>query len=151
MRKIWIAPLGIIGLVACGARGPLDLAPDESLFDASATEDARDLDASSWTDANPSPVEAGKDTSSSPIACAQCVGQSCGKEVGACLQSMGCRTVLQCVAQKCLGGGAPDAKCLAQCAGNDTQAIFQALAVIQCITGKCGNECLALLSGLPGN
>lgn len=137
--------------VACGARGPLDLAPDESTLDASASHDSSTNDASFGADASdsaPQPIEdAGVDAPPSPVQCATCIGNKCGTQALACAQSPGCRMILQCVATKCLGGGTPSPSCLAGCAGSDTTALMQAFDVLQCVTNQCGADCLPLLGG----
>lgn len=153
MRQAFGLVIGSLVVAACGSRGPLDDSPSDFGQDASLGLDgASPNDASANKDATPTPVDAGlPDTSPSPLACAQCVGQSCGMQVSTCLQDTACRNLLTCAAQKCAGmGGNFDPKCVAQCANNDFGAIQKAFAVIQCISGKCGNQCLALLGGLGG-
>lgn len=148
-KRAWVLAYGFVGLAACGSRGPLDDSPAPDAFDASLSADVTGSDARSSSDATPPIADAGgPDTAGNPIACAQCIGQSCSMQVTACLQSVNCRNVLQCAAQKCLSGGTFDPQCLIGCAGNDVKAIQDAFAVVQCITGKCGNQCLSLLGGL---
>ncbi len=144
-----IALMGSLVLVACGSRGPLDDSPsDFAALDASLGADVA-FASDARADTSPTPLDAGlPDTPPSPIACAQCIGQNCSIQVQACLQSTACRNLLQCATQKCAMNGMFDPQCVAQCANNDFQAIQQAFAVIQCINGKCGSQCLALLGGM---
>ena len=141
--------MGSIVLAACGSRGPLDDSPaDFASQDASLGADVS-FTGDAHADSSPTPIDSGlPDTSPSPIACAQCIGQSCSMQVQTCLQNTACRNLLQCAAQKCAMNGMFDPQCVAQCANNDFQAIQQAFAVIQCINGKCGSQCLALLGGM---
>jgi predicted small lipoprotein YifL len=132
-------------LAACGSRGPLDDTPvgdagrDTSTLDASSNDAAADV---------VTPVDAGSDAPPNPIDCLQCVQKSCGTKLVDCLQDVDCRGILQCAAQKCLSGGALDPKCLSTCANGNLGGLAQAFSAFQCVTSKCGDQCLPLLGGL---
>jgi predicted small lipoprotein YifL len=150
MRRFVVAVLAVIPVVvACGSRGPLD---DQPYSDAStdvgqldgAVDGARDGAVDAPVDARPdvNPI----------INCGQCVAQQCGQKIATCIQDVACRSILQCAAQKCLGGGGGglDPKCLSDCANGNLAGLAGAFSAFQCVTSKCGDACLSLLGGLGG-
>ena len=138
-------------IAACGARGPLD---DDAVLDASTTgADVGTDDVSIIPDAAPPPVDAPADSASeggSIVECGACLIQSCGADILKCVQATGCRTTLQCVATKCLGGGTPSPACLFNCAAGDPTGALQIFQIFQCVTGKCGPDCTSVLGGILG-
>lgn len=130
---------------ACGSRGPLDIAGPYSYADSGADGTVQDSGADTGV------ADGGREGGGPPIVnCALCVGQQCNQQLLQCIQSMPCRTILQCAVQKCLGmGGGFNPACLTQC-GTDFQALAQVLSVVTCVTGKCGEQCLGLLGQMGG-
>ena len=131
------------GMVACGSKGPLETTPI-TFADASvdATADVQDA-------APRDVVDAGPDRSNPVIACGQCVASECGKTIVTCLTDATCRNLLGCVTTQCLPQGA-DIGCMLNCAGGDFAALVPVLSIVQCVTTKCGEDCLPLLSNVPG-
>ena len=137
---------------ACGSRGPLDIEIIEGI-----DSDSGLVDAASFVDATDSAAgdahaDAAKDAGheATAIDCFQCLQQQCGTSLITCITSTPCRTTLQCAAQKCFAGGAPDPQCVFNCAGSDPSGIGPLLAVVQCVTQKCGSDCTSVLGGLGG-
>jgi hypothetical protein len=94
-------------------------------------------------------VEAGRDAG--PIVnCLSCVQMNCGTQLLQCVTDTVCRTTLQCAVQKCFtGGGAGfDPQCLLKNCGMDLSGFAKVLAVVTCVTGKCGEQCISLLGGM---
>lgn len=176
-RLLWssllLLPLALpiaMSVAACGGRGPLEI--DTDTLDAGDQDATNGLDATTQSDgeipdATPSTdattrtdaraVDAGRDaggftidTGIPIVNCGLCVAQSCGQDLLACIQSVPCRTTLQCVTTTCLGGGTPDPACVLKCSNGDTTALLQIFKVFQCIVSNCGQSCLALLGGTPG-
>lgn len=83
-----------------------------------------------------------------PIDCIACIGQSC-PEVLTCIQDPVCSQGLFCTVSQCLGGGAPDLMCVADCFGGDIGAALDALQVFSCVFGSCGDVCGGLFP-FPG-
>lgn len=148
-------------VVACGARGPLDIEVIREVPDASANVDAiadapgETIDVSTHDvladviDAAPEAM-GGPDAGPIPV-CLSCISQSCGQQLLTCIASSGCRTALQCVVQTCLGGGGmPSLQCLGGCTGGDATAQMQLLSVLGCVIGTCGQQCTGALGGLGG-
>jgi len=137
-------------VAACGSRGPLDIEIVEATqADAAADVAPPPVDAS---DAAPDVHDAAADAphEATLADCGQCLAQQCGSVLVACLQSLPCRTTLQCVAQKCVaGGGNPSPTCLSDCA-QDPKGIGGVLAIFQCVTLKCGSDCTSVLGILGG-
>ena len=131
-------------LASCGSRGPLDLSPPAAIdagVDAPPPEDAgRDV------------REAGPRDAGVLVNCGRCLGKECGQKITQCIQSTACRATIQCVAQKCLAMGSQglDPKCVQQCSA-DMQGLAEALVVLQCVTAKCGDDCLPIVGGFGGN
>jgi predicted small lipoprotein YifL len=144
-RTIAVLVVALPLAAACGSRGPLDITGPYAYADSGA-------DGTVTTDAGTTDGGAdGPSDSGQPIInCALCVGQQCNMQLLQCIQSTPCRTIMQCAVQKCLGmGGGFNVACLAQC-GTDFQALAQVLAVVTCVTGKCGEQCLGLLGMMGG-
>jgi hypothetical protein len=140
--------------VACGARGPLDISGENnnnnSFVDAS-TLDGHGGDGAQGQDTS-TPEDAAPDSPPNPIQCATCVATKCGMQVQGCITSTSCRTILQCVIQKCVSmGKGSDPTCLAGCAGGDPSGVLQAVAVVECITMQCGPACLGVIPGTGGD
>jgi hypothetical protein len=84
------------------------------------------------------------------VHCLSCVQQMCGQQIVMCLTDTQCRMTLQCAVQNCfMGGGAGfDPQCLLQKCGQNLAGFAQVLAVVTCVTGKCGEPCISLLGGM---
>ncbi len=146
-----LASVSLLGVAACGSRGPLLDDPVGGRVDASADDAAADAAQGDAADADASPADAATEAAPTPLQCGQCIFQQCGSKLQTCLTDPPCQQILQCVTQKCLlGGSGLDPQCLQQCAGNDLSALAEAFAAVQCITGKCGSDCLPFLGGLGG-
>ena len=87
-----------------------------------------------------------------PLGCFTCVTQSC-PAVLSCIQDPVCAQGLFCSFSQCLGGGAPDLMCVADCFGGDFGAALDALQALGCLFTTCGDACGGLLPGgfPPGN
>jgi hypothetical protein len=150
-------------VVACGARGPLDIEVIREVPDASANVDAMLLDAPGETndvathdvlaDVIDAAPEAMGGFDAGPIpACLSCISQNCGQQLLTCIASTGCRTALQCVVQMCLagGGGVPNLQCLGNCTAGNSTTQTQVLSALGCIIGSCGSMCAGALGGFGG-
>ena len=143
-----------IGLVACGARGPLDV-PEEIFVVAESGADASDAEGAAPTpdgslagDAIAPIKDAGGDVAS-PINCAVCVGESCSNQILACATNQACLNALQCIFGQCLSSGQVNATCALGCSGDGgATAILDVLAILQCVTSACGPDCDSVLAGL---
>lgn len=139
-------------LVACGARGPLDVTVIEEVPtpEGGATLDAPVdvVDATDATDASEEEA-AGRDAGAL-VNCGTCVAQSCGQELLTCITSTACRTALQCVVTMCLTGGTPDFTCINSCTNGDNTALAQLVGAFTCIIQTCGTQCTSVLGGLTG-
>ncbi len=138
-------------VAACGSRGPLD---DDGPLDAGTAADVMTADVSAIVDSSPpppdAPVDAGQDGGGNIIACGTCLIGQCSQGILKCVQTPACQKTLQCVATTCLSGGSPDPACLFKCASGDVSGALQIFQIFQCVTGKCGADCNALLGGLLG-
>jgi hypothetical protein len=143
-------------LVACGARGPLDITVVEIV---EGPEGGVDVAVEAAADA----AEAGDADSAADVApetqgfdggplvnCGSCVLQSCGTQLLSCIESTPCLTALQCVATTCLSGGVPDPTCVEGCANGDATVLGDLLGAFACIVGTCGSQCTSVLGGLSG-
>jgi hypothetical protein len=136
---------------ACGSRGPLDI----EIVEATEADAAIDVDATPSIDASDAAPDAHDAAADAPheatvADCARCLSQQCGSVLVSCLQSVPCRTTLQCVAQQCIaGGGTPSPTCLIDCAP-DPKGIGGVLAIFQCVTQKCGADCTSIVGALGG-
>jgi hypothetical protein len=130
-------------VLGCGSRGPLDDYAYPVVMDAG--DDGASLDAGPPEAA--APVDAGREAG--PLDCGLCAIRSCGSTVLECVQSPPCRSVLQCAATTCFSGGL-DTQCIFQCATDDPQGALGMLAIIQCVTSKCGSDCTSVIGGLGG-
>ena len=81
-----------------------------------------------------------------PVECITCVAENC-PEVLDCVQDPVCGQGLACVVLECGIGGSPDLECLAGCFDGDIGAALDAIEVLTCIIGTCGDDCAALLPG----
>ncbi|HEY6461845.1 MAG TPA: hypothetical protein VIY73_16885 [Polyangiaceae bacterium] len=157
-----LAPAALVAglLVACGARGPLDITVIEQ-GPADADVDAPGVDAgidASETgtgdgslDAADAPDEGAPGFDGGPIVnCGSCVIQNCGSQLLTCIQSTTCRTALQCVVTTCLSGGTPDPTCVLGCANGDATALGDLVGAFECVIGTCGAQCTSVLGGLGG-
>jgi hypothetical protein len=152
--------LGLLGAVACGSRGPLDIGGSYGVDASSGTtvDAAQDVSTSDAAgDAGEDAPERGDagfqfDSGIPAINCLVCVGQTCGNQLGMCALDTSCRTVLQCVIQTCAGagGGGIDPQCVLTCGQSDPNALVQVFQVLQCIVQGCGADCASVLSGLGG-
>jgi hypothetical protein len=151
--------LALLGAIACGSRGPLDIdivAPDASA--------GTGIDAAADVTSQDAPSEAAAETGGGrdgaipfdsgipAINCVVCIGQTCGNQLGQCALDTGCRTVLQCVITTCAGGGTGgvDPQCVLNCGQSDPNALVQVFQILQCIVQSCGADCASVLSGLGG-
>ena len=75
-----------------------------------------------------------------PIDCIGCIAQSC-PEVLSCVTNPECIQGIGCTVVQCLGGGQPDLLCIADCFGGDIEAAMEAIQVITCVFGECGDSC----------
>jgi hypothetical protein len=139
-----------VALAGCGSRGPLDI----EIIEATSRDGGVDVavapvDAGSDDAAQDAEVDAGREAS--VLNCGQCLMQQCGPDIFDCLQSPPCQATFQCVVQKCLvgGGGTPNPSCISDC-GEGSKGIGGVLAILTCVTGKCGPDCTSLLGGLVG-
>jgi hypothetical protein len=145
-------------LVACGARGPLDITVVEETAegggDAAVLEAGPDVvDASDGGEGGDAPDDRvgppGFDAG--PIVnCGQCVVQSCGQQFLTCLTDTNCRTALQCVVTTCLSGGTPDPTCVLGCANGDATTLADLVGAFECVIGTCGAQCTSVLGSLGG-
>jgi hypothetical protein len=141
-------------IVACGARGPLDIVVVQELPEADAGADV-----SSSVDGQPGGPEASPgptpEAGGRPgfdagglLACTGCLAQNCGKQLQACITSQSCVTTLQCVFTMCFSGGVPDINCaLSNCGG--PQALPALAGIFTCVSTQCPG-CLGALGGLGG-
>jgi hypothetical protein len=133
-------------VVACGARGPLDIVVVQEQGDAGeAAPDAPVGEPDVSLGGGPPGFDAG-----GLINCGECLVQKCGPQFLACIISTPCRTTLQCAATTCLAGGMPDPLCVAQCANGDQQLLIQLGALFLCVSDGCGKQCTNALGGLGG-
>lgn len=130
-------------LLACGSKGPLESTPFV-VADAGpdVMPDVQDSGA-------PDVLDAGPDTANPIIDCGRCLVNQCRQPIATCLTDPACRNILGCVATQCLPQGA-SLPCMLNCAGGDLRSLAPALAIVQCVTSQCGEDCLPLLSGIPG-
>src|SRR5688572_4419711 len=135
--------LAALTMSACGSRGPLD---DEPYVDATA-DVVPDVELDTGADVRDANVDTRE--SGGFLACPTCLFDQCQQPLLNCLQSQPCQQVFQCVITTCAGSGGLNPQCLLQCGQGDISGALQALQVFQCITGKCGPDCAALL-GLLG-
>lgn len=134
-----------VALGGCGSRGPLDDTP----LAVDAGVDAESLRAAQ-TDAGP--ADGGREASA-VVACGSCVLGSCGSTILECVREPACRTVFQCVATTCLGGGSGgglNPRCLLNCATEAPEGAAGVLELFTCLTGTCGPECGTILGQLGG-
>ena len=75
-----------------------------------------------------------------PIDCIGCIATSCPDVLG-CVTDPACIQGIGCAVTQCLNGGQPDLLCVANCFDGDIDAALQALAVITCVFGQCGDAC----------
>ncbi|HEY3819731.1 MAG TPA: hypothetical protein VGL81_21330 [Polyangiaceae bacterium] len=143
-------------LVACGARGPLDIDVIEIVegpeggADVAVEASADAADASDSGDAADAAEETQGFDGGPIVNCGSCVVQSCGQQLLTCLTSTTCRTALQCVVTMCISGGAPDISCVTGCANGDATALGDLLGAFGCIVETCGTQCTSVLGGLTG-
>jgi hypothetical protein len=145
-------------LVACGARGPLDVEVIDVYPDAGPTVDssidATDSASEAATDAGTDGQgDDGADGTGNPVVdCVTCVGQMCGSDLVSCLTNTDCRADVQCIVQMCLTGGTGgvDFQCIGNCTSSDPAAGGQAITAFTCILTGCGAQCTSLLGGLGG-
>ena len=141
-------------LVACGARGPLDVTVIEVVEGPEGGADVGVDAAADATDASEAATDSAPETQgfdAGPLVnCGTCVYQSCGTQLISCLTSTSCRTTLQCVVTMCISGGVPDITCVTTCANGDATALGDVLGAFACIVQTCGTQCTSLLSGLTG-
>lgn len=149
--------LAALAVLACGSRGPLDIEVIEINGVDGATVDGAELDGATHdgsADSAPDVVSDGRADGGNPLVnCGQCLAQSCGQQVLACITDTNCRGVLQCVAQMCLGGGGTgglNPQCALGCAGGDFTKLSGVIALFTCVTTKCGPDCASALGGLGG-
>ena len=156
-----IAPALVPGvlLVACGARGPLDItvieeAPGDGGSDGALVEAS--VDASDAGDGGESARDAEEQEAAGfdggPLVnCATCVGESCGQQLITCVTDTNCLNALQCVATTCIGsGGLPDPTCIETCTNGDSTALGDLIGAFTCILTSCGSSCTSVLGGLGG-
>ena len=140
-------------LVACGARGPLDITVIQEVPDAARAARRWTHRSTWWTrrDATDASEEeaAGRDAGAL-VNCGTCVAQSCGQQLLTCITSTACRTALQCVVTTCLTGGTPDFTCINSCTMGDNTALAQLVGAFTCIIQTCGTQCTSILGGLTG-
>jgi predicted small lipoprotein YifL len=135
-------------VAACGSRGPLDF--EYVAVGADAAADVAVVDA---TDDAPrdAPADVRREAGPGPLQCGACVTQQCGQSILQCFQNPQCQQIFQCVATRCLASGAPDTRCIFDCAAGDLRAAAQIASIFQCITALCGPACGSILGGgLPG-
>ena len=150
---VLVSSVALVALVgACGARGPLDdaapldgdagagdvLAPDVLVPDPDASPPPQDV--------SPDPRPGGGNV----LSCGTCLVGQCSQGILKCVQTPSCQKTLQCAANKCLSGGAPDLSCFFKCAAGDPSGALQIIQIFMCVTGKCGADCNAVLGGLGG-
>jgi hypothetical protein len=154
----WAALSCIIGIAACGSRGPLGDDVDFNLqqpgVDGGVTDGTIGADASGdakLPDSGRVDARADARTDTGPdnpiqdiIQCTQCLTTKCGTQLQTCLQDPNCRNTFSCVAQKCLTGGV-NVQCALTCAGGDIRKLGPVISVVTCITG-C-SDCTSLLAG----
>ncbi|GAC1537727.1 MAG: hypothetical protein NVS3B10_02080 [Polyangiales bacterium] len=139
------------GTAACGARGPLD---DDAPLEAG-TADVLTAEAAADTgpempDALPPPIEDAAPEGGSILGCGTCLVGQCSQGILACVQDRACSKTFQCVVTTCLSSGSPDPACLFKCASGDASGALKIFTIFQCVTGKCGSDCNAVLAGLLG-
>jgi hypothetical protein len=148
-------------VVACGARGPLDITVIEEVASdaeadvspteagADATDASGEADAPGTPDAPPDRGPPGFD--GGPLFnCGSCIYQSCEQQVLTCLESTDCRNAIQCAVTTCLSGGTPDPTCILGCANGDTTAIADLGSAFLCVEEQCGADCTSVLGSLGG-
>ena len=152
----FVAPVLV---VACGARGPLDIEVIREVADAGTSADVMLDVPGETTDVSAHDVladvidaapEAMGPDGGPLVNCGSCIAQNCGQQVITCIMSTSCRTALQCVVQSCLTGGMPSLQCLGGCTGSDPTTQQDVLMVLGCIIGTCGSQCAGALGGLGG-
>lgn len=129
---------------ACGSRGPLDSDGVVDVADAS-------VDASPTTTSTV--PEAGPDARPGPdlppiVDCGICLVGECSQPILSCIANASCQRAFQCVITEC--GGNFSGSCVLQCAAKEQQGALQLLGILQCVTGKCGDDCTDVLGGLGG-
>jgi hypothetical protein len=83
---------------------------------------------------------------SGPVAeCVGCARDECVEPIDACLANPECARGLVCAGLTC---EAEDAECLTQCFQGDSTAGLAGLAVVACLLGQCGEDCVSDLSWL---
>jgi hypothetical protein len=75
-----------------------------------------------------------------PIDCIGCIATNCPEVLG-CVTDPVCIQGIGCAVTQCLNGGEPDLMCVADCFGGDLEAALNALSVITCVFGECGDAC----------
>ena len=141
----WVVGLSVLVTAACGARGPLDInGIDYDHKDSGVTADTGVMIADTGADVG---REAGRE--GGLVNCGQCIAQKCGAQLLMCVQSMPCRTLLQCAVTNCFGGmNGFDPQCLLNKCGGDLSAFAQLLTVITCVASNCGQDCVGVLGGM---
>jgi hypothetical protein len=91
-----------------------------------------------------------RDAQPGPVSCGLCLGNECGTQIFACIQSSACRSTFQCASTKCLSGGKPDLACFLGCASSDPDSVSLVLNLFTCITSHCGTDCASVVGGLGG-
>lgn len=145
-RSQGLFALGFVSIAAaaCGSRGPLDGVDSPT----GTTPDAQAPVPTTTTipDAAP-PKPTGPDLP--PIVdCGICLIGECGEPILSCVTDPSCQAAFQCVLSECTGG--IDSGCILKCAQSSPKGAIQLLGILQCVTGKCGEDCTDILSGLGG-
>jgi hypothetical protein len=155
-------------LIACGARGPLDLgaggasADLDGAVDVGVSADAagdQSEGADGATDRDGGRRDGGREggfpglgDAGGLLGCGACVAQSCGMQVVGCISQPQCQMALQCAVTKCLagGGGGLNPQCIFGCTNGNPQALQSLIGIFTCIATKCGSQCAGLAGGLGG-
>lgn len=142
-RLVAVLLLSAAPAAACGSRGPLDGA------DPATEADAAPLPSSTGTIV---PIDAAP-TSTGPdlppiVDCSLCLIGECSQPIVQCVTSPTCQAAFQCVLTQC--GAGLDTACILGCAQGSPQGALQLLSILQCVTGKCGEDCTDILSQLGG-
>ncbi len=83
--------------------------------------------------------------------CVACLQQECSEPINECYNDPNCVEGIQCTVTECTsgggggagggGGGGLDFACVLDCFNNDMGSVMTAVAVFQCVTESCGDEC----------
>jgi hypothetical protein len=146
-------------VVACGARGPLEIVVVQELpgldagADVSSSVDGQPDASEDATEGAPQPTpEAGGPPgfdAGGLLACGGCLAQNCSMQIQACITSQTCVATLQCVFTMCLSGGTPDPTCILSKCGGPQVLMGPLVGVFTCIASNCSG-CLGALGGLGG-